>query len=60
MDCETLDAHARWGRPLSATDERRLARLKRQPCLSDVVALIDYMLLKGIKLEQEAVRLAGA
>jgi hypothetical protein len=57
MDCETLDAHARWARPLSATDERRLARLRRQPCLSDVVSLIDHMLLKGIKLEQEAVRL---
>jgi hypothetical protein len=57
MDCETLDAHARWARPLSATDERRLARLKRRPDLSDMAPLIDRMLLEGIKLEQEAVRL---
>ncbi|MBN1979621.1 MAG: DUF2399 domain-containing protein [Anaerolineae bacterium] len=57
MDCSTLDTHARWAHPLSAADERRLARLKRHPYLSDVAPLIDHMLLKGIKLEQEAVRL---
>jgi hypothetical protein len=57
MDCETLDTYTHWAQPLSAADERKLARLKRHPCLSDVASLIDHMLLKGIKLEQEAVRL---
>lgn len=57
MDCSTLDAHARWAHPLSAADERKLARLKRHPCLSDVAPLIDHMLARGTKLEQEAVRL---
>lgn len=56
MDCGTLDAYVRWAHPLSAADEHRLARLKRHPYLSDVAPLIDHMLLKGIKLEQEAVR----
>jgi len=57
MDCSTLDAHARWAHPLSAADQRKLVRLKRHPCLSDVASLIDHMLLKSIKLEQEAVSL---
>jgi hypothetical protein len=57
MDCSTLGAHARWAHPLSAADEHKLAHLKRHPCLSDVAPLIDHMLARSIKLEQEAVRL---
>jgi hypothetical protein len=55
MDCDTLDAHTRWAHPLSAVDKRNLTRLKRQSLLSDMVDLIDYMLLRDVKLEQEAV-----
>ena len=58
MDRDTLDAHAHWGHPLSSTDERKLAHLRQHPVLADVRALIDHMLLKGIKLEQEAVSLS--
>jgi hypothetical protein len=57
MDQRTLDTHAHWAHPLSSVDERNLARLRRHPALADLVALIDHMLLKGIKLEQEAVAL---
>ncbi len=57
MDRRTLDAHAHWAHPLSSVDERNLARLRLHPALADLVALIDHMLLKGIKLEQEAVAL---
>jgi hypothetical protein len=57
MDCSTLDAHARWAHPLSTADEHKLARLKRHPYLSDVAPLVDHMLARSIKLEQEAVRL---
>lgn len=57
MDRRTLDTHAHWARPLSSVDERYLARLRRHPALADLVALIDHMLLRGIKLEQEAVAL---
>jgi hypothetical protein len=60
MDRETLDAHAHWGHPLSCSDERRLAHLRRHPALADMRELIDHMLLKGIKLEQEAVSLSQA
>jgi hypothetical protein len=55
MDRDTLDAHARWAHPLSSADERNLVRLGRHPALADVKPLIDYLLSKGIKLEQEAV-----
>jgi len=55
MDCDTLDAYIRWAHPLSAGDKRNLTRLKRHPLLSDMVTLIDHMLLRGVKLEQEAV-----
>jgi hypothetical protein len=56
MDCDTLDTHARWAHPLSAADERRLARLKRHPHLSDVTGLIGHVLRRTIELEQEVVR----
>jgi hypothetical protein len=55
MDRATLDAHARWAHPLSAGDERNLRRLRHHPALADMVPLIDHMLLRGLKLEQEAV-----
>ena len=55
MDRTTLDAHARWAHPLSAGDERNLGRLRRHPALTDMAPLIDHMLLRGLKLEQEAV-----
>lgn len=57
MDRPTLDAHAHWAHPLTPADERNLARLRHRPALSDVISLIDHMLRRGIKLEQEAVAL---
>jgi len=54
MDVETLEAHARWAQPLTQGDERRLTRLARQPYLQDMQPLVDHMLARGIKLEQEA------
>lgn len=55
MDPATLDAHARWGQPLSQNDERNLNRLRQQAVLEDMKPLIDHILLKGLKLEQEAI-----
>ncbi len=54
MDVETLETHARWAQPLTQGDERRLTRLARQPHLQDMQPLVDHMLARGIKLEQEA------
>jgi hypothetical protein len=55
MDIETLEAHARWAKPLTANDERRLTRLARNPYLTDMCSIIEHMLARGLKLEQEAV-----
>ncbi|MEJ2212425.1 MAG: DUF2220 family protein, partial [Anaerolineae bacterium] len=54
MDVETLETYAHWAQPLTAGDERRLARLARHPHLQDVRPLVEHMLARGIKLEQEA------
>ncbi len=59
MDIETLDAFARWGQPLTSNDARNLARLRDHPALVDMTPLIDEMLLREVKLEQEAVVLPG-
>lgn len=55
MDPATLDRYARWARPLAGGDERYLTRLRQHAALQDMTGLIDEMLLRGIKLEQEAV-----
>ena len=57
MDGETLDTYTHWAHPLSATDKRNLTRLRHHPALTDMISLIDQMLLREIKLEQEAVAL---
>ncbi|MFC2037434.1 Wadjet anti-phage system protein JetD domain-containing protein [Chloroflexota bacterium] len=55
MDAQTLDAHSLWAKPLTQGDERRLVRLARHPDLADLRSLIQHMLDRGLKLEQEAV-----
>ena len=59
MNVDTLEAHARWARPLTRTDERNLRRIARHPALTDIEPVINHMLQRGLKLEQEAVRLLG-
>jgi hypothetical protein len=58
MDCATLAGHARWAQPLTPADQRNLTRLRQHQTLADMVPVIDEMLLREIKLEQEAVVLA--
>lgn len=55
MDIATLDEFARWGQPLTDTDRRNLARLRANPMLADMRPLIDHILRRNIKLEQEAI-----
>ncbi len=56
MSVDTLEVHARWARPLTRTDERNLKRISRRPSLTDVQPVINHMLQRGLKLEQEAIR----
>jgi len=57
MSVDTLEAHARWARPLTRADERNLKRISRRPSLNDVQPVINHMLERGLKLEQEAISL---
>jgi hypothetical protein len=58
MDIKTLEAHAAWARPLTETDRRLLARLRGYASLDDLHPVIEHLLERGLKLEQEAVWLA--
>lgn len=57
MDGATLETAAHWGQPLTSSDKRNLTRLRQHAMLEDMVPLIDQMLQREIKLEQEAIRL---
>ena len=59
MDAATLQAHTRWARPLTENDRRLLAHLQVYASLTDLQPVISHMLELGLKLEQEAVQLAG-
>ncbi len=53
MDIATLEAHARWAKPLTLNDRRLLERVQGYPILADLQPLITHMLARGLKLEQE-------
>ncbi len=55
MDIETLEAHAQWARPLTPADVRHLNRLLHRASIADLRPLIEHMLRRGLKLEQEAI-----
>lgn len=60
MDVLTMEAHERYVRRLSDRDRAALARLRAWPTLANCIELIDYLLTKGHKLEQEAVNACQA
>jgi hypothetical protein len=55
MNVQTIEAHGSYVRRLNEGDRAALARLRTWPTLADCVELIDYLLTRGHKLEQEAV-----
>jgi DNA topoisomerase VI subunit A len=55
MDIATLEAHARWAQPLTTGDVRHLNRLLQRAALADMRPLIEHLLRRGLKLEQEAI-----
>jgi hypothetical protein len=55
MDIDTLQTFAHWGKPLTVGDLQHLTRLRRHPLLEDMQPLLEYMLRREIKLEQEAI-----
>jgi hypothetical protein len=55
MDIETLEANIPRARPLTASDKNNLKRLSLRPELRDVRPVIEFLLRRGVKLEQEGV-----
>lgn len=54
MDIPAFDAHAHLSCPLTRNDERNLKKLLSRPELADIFPVIEHLLKRGLKLEQEA------
>ncbi|MBI3163338.1 MAG: DUF2399 domain-containing protein [Chloroflexi bacterium] len=55
MDIGTFENHSRLARPLTQRDIRNLKRLLLNPELRDVHLVIEHLLKRGLKLEQEGI-----
>jgi hypothetical protein len=55
MDIETLESNIPRARPLTASDRMNLKRLLLHPDLRDVRRIIEHLLKRDLKLEQEGV-----
>jgi len=55
MDVETLESNIPRARPLTVSDRANLKRLLLRPELHDVRHIIEHLLKRGLKLEQEGV-----
>jgi hypothetical protein len=57
MDIATFDKYAHLSRPLTQVDTHNLKRLALNPALKDVHPTLEHILQRGLKLEQEAIRI---
>lgn len=57
MDIATLDANFERSRPLTVSDRANLRKLLFRPELCDVRPVIEHLLKRGVKLEQEGVEI---
>lgn len=55
MDIATLEANYKRSRPLTVSDRANLRRLLQRPELRDVRPVLEHLLKRGVKLEQEGV-----
>lgn len=55
MDIKTLESNISRARPLTASDRTNLSHLLLRPELHDVRSVIEHLLKRGLKLEQEGV-----
>ncbi len=56
MDISTLEKYAHLSRPLTETDIRNLKHLYTRPELADIRSVIERLINRGLKLEQEAIQ----
>ena len=57
MDAATFDLYAPLSRPLTGSDAHNIRRLATRPELTDVRPVMEHLLERGLKLEQEAIHL---
>jgi hypothetical protein len=57
MDIPTFEKYAHLSRPLTQHDTRNLKRLIQNPILKDIHPIIEHLLQRGLKLEQEAIQI---
>ena len=57
MDITTINANFERARPLTVSDRARLKKLLLRPELRDVRPVLEYLLKRGVKLEQEGIEL---
>jgi hypothetical protein len=55
MDIDTLETNILRARPLTASDRTHLKRILMRPELRDVRSVIEHLLKRGLKLEQEGI-----
>lgn len=55
FETETLESNNPRARPLTASERKNLKRLLRHPYLRDVRLVIEHLLKRDLKLEQEGV-----
>ena len=56
MDIPTFEAYAQLSRPLTSADTRNLRRLCNCPELANMQPVIEHLIHRGLKLEQEAIQ----
>ena len=56
MDIPTFEKYAHLSRPLTQTDIRNLKQLCTKAELFDVKSIIEHLIHRGLKMEQEAIQ----
>ena len=56
MDIPSFEKYAQLSRPLTQTDIRNFRQLCRRPELADVRSIVEHIIHRGLKLEQEAIQ----
>lgn len=56
MDISTFEKYAHLSRPMTQTDVRNLKHLCTKPEIFDVKSIIEHLIHRGLKLEQEAIQ----
>jgi hypothetical protein len=57
MDIPTFEKHVNLSRPLTQMDVRNLKHVRNRPELVDIRSIIEHLIHRGLKLEQEGIQI---